>query len=386
MATPKTNEKKLMKISIEKLEAMNYRDVAGDIDDIRDSLLEKGQLEPITVTPKIEEGKGTDRFIIVNGERRFRAAKNIVESGRETKFNFSELDCIIDTSYNLDTDSENFKLNQLILNEVHKSTTFDTYLAVKSLVDSKKYSKSQISKALGKDETWAGKIAALIIDNELFKCYFSGADLIYNKNNAETFVSLNSFADSKKDLMTEKEKGRVAAFLKSKTVELAEWEKDNGPLFETAELKPYIIYKGFGADSSPSIWAAQSLVEFYNDYCIDHPKKTEAKLLFSRSIRALMLKKRKTKADIDKIMEAAKAKLTDNGELEKEQKINIVAPIDMAKRIYNLFKDIELNDEQVREIKKHLRAIVKDPKYKERIFVDISLTTKKKDEDEESPQ
>jgi len=85
MATPKTNEKKLMKISIEKLEAMNYRDVAGDIDDIRDSLLEKGQLEPITVTPKIEEGKGTDRFIIVNGERRFRAAKNIVESGRETK-------------------------------------------------------------------------------------------------------------------------------------------------------------------------------------------------------------------------------------------------------------------------------------------------------------
>ncbi|HOG44864.1 MAG TPA: ParB N-terminal domain-containing protein [bacterium] len=382
MATPKTNEKKLMKISIEKLEAMNYRDVAGDIDDIRDSLLEKGQLEPITVTPKIEEGKGTDRFIIVNGERRFRAAKNIVESGRDTKFNFSELDCIIDTSYNLDTDSENFKLNQLILNEVHKSTTFDTYLAVKSLVDSKKYSKSQISKALGKDETWAGKIAALIIDNELFKCYFSGADLIYNKNNAETFVSLNSFADSKKDLMTEKEKGRVAAFLKSKTGDLAEWEKDNGPLFETAELKPYIIYKGFGADSSPSIWAAQSLVEFYNDYCIDHPKKMEAELLFSRMIRALMLKRRKTKADIDRLVEGARTKLTDDRELEKEQKSTEITPKDMAKRIFNLFKDIQFTDEIVRETKKEFRHLIKDAKHRDRLNIDISFAIRQKKEDE----
>ncbi|HPM47506.1 MAG TPA: hypothetical protein PL056_10605, partial [bacterium] len=79
----------------------------------------------------------------------------------------------------------------------------------------------------------------------------------------------------------------------------------------------------------------------------------------------------------------ARAKLTDDRELEKEQKTNIIAPMDIAKRIFNLFKDIELNDEQVREIKKHLRAIVKDPKYKERIFVDFSLATKKKDEDEE---
>ncbi|HSW60467.1 MAG TPA: hypothetical protein VLJ60_06680, partial [bacterium] len=117
-----------------------------------------------------------------------------------------------------------------------------------------------------------------------------------------------------------------------------------------------------------------------------HPKKTEAELLFSRAIRALMLKKRKSKADIDKIMEGAKSKLTDSVELEKEQPKTEVSPKDVAKRIFNLFKDIDFTDEQVREIKKELKLIFKNPKYKERVSVDFSFAVKKKEEDVEDGQ
>ncbi|HPS30811.1 MAG TPA: ParB/Srx family N-terminal domain-containing protein [bacterium] len=380
-----TQEKELKKIALDDLLTMNYRDVIEDFFDIKESMLERGQLEALNVTPEIKDGAETGKYIIVNGERRFRAAKNIIASNIETKFDFSKLDCIIDKSYNLDTNSEGFKLNQLILNEVHKSTTFDTYLAVKALVESKKYNKTQISKALGKDDTWAGKIANLIIDNDSFRCFFSGAHLFYNSKTGDVYNSESKFCEAMKDVITEKDKERLGAFLRSKETELSNWEKDNQPLFENQTLKNFIILKGFGEESAPSIFGAAELVKFFNDYCIEHARKIEAIGLFNRMIRTLLGKRKKTKKDIDSLVNAIREKYFENTEPEKTKKeSNEVTPADMAKRIFNLFKDLEFSDDQIKEIKKELRFLLKDPKHKERIKVDISFALKQTKEETEN--
>ena len=382
VSSEKSVEKKLQRISIESLEPLNYRDVTGDFEDIRNSMLEKGQLEPVTVTPKMIEGKESGTYIIVNGERRYRAAKNIIANNVETAFDFSKLDCIVDRSYNLDLRSEDFKLNQLILNEVRKTTTFDTYLAVKSLVDSKKYNKTQISKALGKDDTWAGKISNLIIDNESFRCFFSGSHMILNNQTGEIFNSQTAFQTANSDIMTEQDKDRLEKFLRSKEVELPVWEKENGPLFENPELKKFQVNKGFGDDSAPSIWGALKLVEFWNDFCVDHERKSEALNLFNKMIKTLMMKRRKSKGDIDSLVKAIREKYFENSEPQKtEKESSVVTPADMAKKIFNLFKDIEFSEEQLKETKKELRFLLKDPKHRDRVKVDISFALKQiKDE------
>lgn len=384
VSSEKNAEKKLQRIGIESLEPLNYRDVTGDFEDIRNSMLEKGQLEPITVTPKMIEGRESGTYIIVNGERRYRAAKSIIENKTGTEFDFSKLDCIVDRSYNLDLRSEDFKLNQLILNEVRKTTTFDTYLAVKSLVDSKKYNKTQISKALGKDDTWAGKISNLIIDNESFRCFFSGSHMILNNQTGEVFNSQMAFHIANSEIITEQDKDRLGKFLRSKEVELPVWEKENGPLFENPELKKFQVNKGFGDDSAPSIWGALKLVEFWNDFCVDHERKSEALNLFNKMIRTLMMKRRKSKGDIDKLVESVRLKYFEETQPAVEDKPDLITSKDMAKRIFNLFKDIQLTDEEVKEVKRELKGILKDEKHRKRIYLDFSFSVKPvKEEDSE---
>lgn len=372
------SEKQLVKISLEKLETKNYRDVTDDFEDIQESMLGKGQLEPLTVTPKIENGKVVeDRFIIVNGERRFRAAKSIVGKNLKSDYDFSSLDCIIDTDYNFEANEDDFRLNQLIFNEVKKGTTFETYIAVKKLVDSGKYTKSQISKALGKDDSWAGKITSLLIDHSEFQCYFSGNDLFYNKKTHAMYYSVNEFFEAEKENITATERDKVKKFLESDIHDQKEFEEKEGAIFEQKPFKQFTIYKGFGSNNAPSLWIAESLVNFFNDFCLEGAeKRAEGLDLFSKIIRTLMRVGSKSKKDVDRLVEKSRRVIA--GEPEQQPKEH--EPVNtekVAKAIFNLFKDVQFTEDELKEVKRALKEILKVKENKDRVFVDIKISIKK---------
>jgi len=376
-------ERTLTKLNIDLLIPSNYRDVKGDFEDIKNSMLEKGQLEPLTVTPELKEGKETGSYIIVNGERRYRAAKFITDSSIESNFDFANLDCIVDKSYNIDTNSEDFKLNQLILNEVRKGSTFDTYLAVKNLVDSKKYNRSQISRALGKDESWSGKISNLIIDSVEYRAYYSGNHLFYDNRTGKVTDNFDEFSEIYKDIITKREGDRVTAFLSSNFPDQSIFEKENGKIFETEELKDIYLYRGFGDDAAPSIWTAQKLVEFWNRYCVDHKRSAEARSHFSKMIKVLMTKRIKSKTDIDKLVQAVERKIFGEEDSPSDREPVKVSASNVAKKIFNVFKDVEFTPDELKEVKKELRALFKDAKYRDRVNVSLSLYLKKDDDEQE---
>lgn len=372
------SEKQFVKISLEKLETQNYRDVTDDFADIQESMLGKGQLEPLTVTPKIENGKVVeDRYIIVNGERRFRAAKSIVGKNLKSDYDFSSLDCIIDTDYNFEEKKEDFRLNQLIFNEVKKGTTFETYLAVRELVNSGKYTKSQISKALGKDDSWAGKITSLLIDHSEFECYFSGNDLFYNKRTHAMYYSVDEFFEAEKENITATERDKVKKFLESDINDQKEFEEKEGAIFEQKPFKQFTIYKGFGSNNAPSLWIAESLVNFYHDFCLDgQPTQAEGLELFSKIIRTLMRVGSKSKKDVDRLVEKSRRVIA--GEPEQQPKEH--EPVNtekVAKAIFNLFKDIQFTEDEIKEVKRALKEILKVKENKDRVFVDIKISVKK---------
>ena len=372
------SEKQFVKISLEKLETQNYRDVTDDFADIQESMLGKGQLEPLTVTPKIENGKVVeDRYIIVNGERRFRAAKSIVGKNLKSDYDFSSLECIVDTDYNFEEKKEDFRLNQLIFNEVKKGTTFETYLAVRELVNSGKYTKSQISKALGKDDSWAGKITSLLIDHSEFECYFSGNDLFYNKRTRAMYYSVDEFFEAEKENITATERDKVKKFLESDIHDQKEFEEKEGAIFEQKPFKQFTIYKGFGSNNAPSLWVAESLVNFYNDFCLDGQSTQAAGLeLFSKIIRTLMRVGSKSKKDIDRLVEKSRRAIA--GEPEQQPKEH--EPVNtekVAKAIFNLFKDIQFTEDEIKEVKRALKEILKVKENKDRVFVDIKISVKK---------
>ena len=370
------SEKKLVKVALGQLETKNYRNVANDFDDLVESMLEQGQLEPLTVTPKIENGAVIpERYIIVNGERRFRAAKNIVEKNLESKYDFSSLDCIIDTDYNLEENEEDFRLNQLIFNEVKKGTTFETYLAVKQLVNSGKYTKAQISKALGKDASWAGKIVSLLVDNSEFECYFSGNDLFYNKQDYSMYYSANDFFEKTADVISETEREKAKKFLDSDFQRMDDFEEKEGAIFENTPTKKFTIYKGLGTDNAPSLWIAESLAAFYNDFCLEgQPTQNDGLKLFSKVIRTLMKVGSKSKKDVDRLCERVRKMIT--GEKEEQPKERESVNIEkVAKSLFNTIKDLNFTDEELKGVKRALRELMKENK--DKVFVDIKITPKK---------
>lgn len=374
------SEKQLVRIALENLETRNYRDVTNDFDDLVESMLEQGQLEPLTVTPKTIKGEVVpDRYIIVNGERRFRAAKSIVGKGIESKFDFTALDCIIDADYNIEENEEDFRLNQLIFNEVKKGTTFETYLAVRQLVKSGKYSRVQISKALGKQESWAGKIIALLVDDEDFKCYFSGSDLFYNKKTSDKFYSVSDFFEGTKDFITATERDKVTKFLESDFHKQRDFEEKEGAIFEQPTIKQFTIYKGFGANNAPSLWIAESLVSFYNDFCLDgQPTQLDGLQYFSQIIRTMMKAGSKSKKDMDRLVEHFRKQITGEKEPPKEHEpVNVDK---VAKSIFSVIKGVEFTEEELKGVKRALRELMKENK--DKVFVDIKITIKKGAESE----
>lgn len=269
------------------------------------------------------------------------------------------------------------ELNQLIFNEVKNGTTFETYLAVKKLVDSG-YSKLQISKALGKDKSWAGKIVSLLVDNSEFECYFSGNDLFYNKKTFSMYYSLDSFLEAEKENLTETECENVKKFLDSDIQDQKEFEEKEGAIFDpSAPIKRFTIYKGFGSENAPSLWIAENLAAFYNDFCLDGQKTQAQGLnLFSKIIRTLMRVGSKSKNDIDRLVEKSRRIIA--GEPQPQPKEHKpINPEKAAKAIFDFFKDVQFTENELNEVKRALKKILKIKENKDRIFVDINISIKK---------
>lgn len=365
------SEKQLKKIKFEDLIPKNYR--KPDIKEIKESLLSSGQKESITVTPEIKDGKETGKFIIVNGNRRYHAVESILKSNEETKFDFSSIDCVIDREYDPEKEGEAFKLNQLIFNEVHKSTNYETYIAIHELVKSGKYKKSEISKALGKSDNYAGMISNLMIDDDMFISYLSGEDCIYDGAKRKAYKSFNDFEENNKEYITDQDLSRLQDFRASDERSTAKFEKENDvKIFEHKELSKVVIYKGLGVYSPPSLYACQSIANFYHGYCVTHDRKAEAIKKLHDALKAFMLKEIKSQTIIEQTMKSIITKYFEG----KPEPVKTYTPKDVAKKIFNLFKDVTLTPEEVKQVKQELKAILKSDKNRDRLGVNIIIKAK----------
>lgn len=122
-------------IQIDRLEANpeQPRQVIGDLSDLTASIQEKGVLEPILV----RHNRETDKFMIISGERRYRAS---LAAG------LSEVPCI-----EKDVDDAEVAEIALIENLQRKDlTAFEEAEGLQSLMDRFHYTHEQIAKRIGK--------------------------------------------------------------------------------------------------------------------------------------------------------------------------------------------------------------------------------------------
>ncbi|MBI4470528.1 MAG: ParB/RepB/Spo0J family partition protein [Acidobacteria bacterium] len=108
----------------------------GDLDELMASIREKGVLEPILVKPN----GNRPGFLIISGERRFRAAKQV---------GLREIPCI-----EMDVDERGVAEIALIENLQRKDLTpFEEANGLKVLVERFGYTHDQVSKKIGKSRT-----------------------------------------------------------------------------------------------------------------------------------------------------------------------------------------------------------------------------------------
>ena len=85
METNKTTKKDIYQIDPRNIvvqHGFNARADFGDLDELAAQIREQGVLNPITVIPFTEED-GTEKYKLVDGERRYRATMKLIESGFE---------------------------------------------------------------------------------------------------------------------------------------------------------------------------------------------------------------------------------------------------------------------------------------------------------------
>ena len=85
METNKTTKKDIYQIDPRNIvvqQGFNARADFGDLDELAAQIREQGVLNPITVIPFTEED-GTEKYKLVDGERRYRATMKLIESGFE---------------------------------------------------------------------------------------------------------------------------------------------------------------------------------------------------------------------------------------------------------------------------------------------------------------
>ncbi|WP_100550666.1 ParB/RepB/Spo0J family partition protein [Caedibacter taeniospiralis] len=113
------------------------RKVFKNIDMLAQSIVERGIIQPIIVTPK----KGDGFYHIIAGERRFRAAKQL---------RLTSIPCIV-----RDEADNDILIIQLLENEQReKVSPFEEADALTELVMKRKMNKADVAHSLGRDPSW----------------------------------------------------------------------------------------------------------------------------------------------------------------------------------------------------------------------------------------
>lgn len=131
---------------IDVMEGFNKRVDFGDIDELAAQIKEQGLLEAITVVPYKKEGSDEERYLLVNGERRYRALMKLINDGEDVgtiRANFLD----VDKDNITDTD---LYIQQYMRNEGKKFNDVEFGRVCKVLKDSG-LSNSEIAKKLGKN-------------------------------------------------------------------------------------------------------------------------------------------------------------------------------------------------------------------------------------------
>lgn len=127
---------------IDVMEGFNQRKDFGDISELAAQIKEQGLLEPITVMPYMKDGE--ERYLLVNGERRYRALNQLIEDGEDVgtiSANFLE-----DTNIS----DNDLYIQQYMRNEGKKFNDVEFGRLCKRLKDGG-LSNTEIGKKLGKN-------------------------------------------------------------------------------------------------------------------------------------------------------------------------------------------------------------------------------------------
>lgn len=127
---------------IKVMEGFNQRIDFGDIDELAAQIKEQGLLEAISVVPFKDE-EGNERYLLINGERRYRAIMKLIEDGDDPGLIKANL---LPSTIK---DDELF-VQQFMRNEGKKFNDVELGMICKKLKDMG-YANGQIAKMLGKN-------------------------------------------------------------------------------------------------------------------------------------------------------------------------------------------------------------------------------------------
>jgi ParB family chromosome partitioning protein len=134
-----------MKITVS--EGFNQRVDFGDIDELAAQIKEQGLLEAISVIPYIKDGE--ERYLLINGERRYRALMKLINDGVDVGLVKANL-------LPADLSEEEMLAQQFMRNEGKRFNDVELGLICKKILECKKpdgtaYNRSDVAKMLGKN-------------------------------------------------------------------------------------------------------------------------------------------------------------------------------------------------------------------------------------------
>lgn len=141
--------KEINPANIKVMDGFNQRIDFGDIDELAAQIKEQGLLEAISVVPFIDEN-GTEKYLLVNGERRYRAIQKLIADGEDVGLIKANL-----LPQNI-TDDELF-VQQLMRNEGKKFNDVELGMVCRRLLEitdengKAKYNRADVARMLGKN-------------------------------------------------------------------------------------------------------------------------------------------------------------------------------------------------------------------------------------------
>ena len=132
---------------IDVIEGFNARQDFGDLEELANQIHENGLLEPISVIPYMKDGE--ERYMLVNGERRYRAMGLLGARG-EGLAEIPARMITVDESEDPKAAQAAMFVQQYVRNAGKGFTDYEQALLFKKLLDAGK-TKSEIAKALGKN-------------------------------------------------------------------------------------------------------------------------------------------------------------------------------------------------------------------------------------------